>query len=123
MRNEITQMQSKLADQPHLQHLGRLFSATVLLKVDDGEHYLTFRDGLLADIQTGPSKKIPYQVGFVTDGDAMKEFWTPLPRPGFHDIFGLVKIGRAEILGDILVLVKNLRFLKAVLALPRGERA
>ena len=122
MRDNMKDMQEKLADQPHLQHLGRLFSATILLKIDDGEHYLTFRDGLLAEIQPGPSKKIPYQVGFVTDGDAMEEFWMPLPKPGFHDIFGLVKIGRGEIIGDILVLVKNLRFLKAVLALPRGER-
>ena len=46
----------------------------------------------------------------------------PRPEPGFHDIFGLVKIGRAEILGDILALVKNLRFFKEVMALPRETR-
>ena len=119
MRDEIRHMQATLAKKPHLQRLGRLMSATVLLKVGADEHYLSFRNGLLEEIVPGPSKKIPYQVGIVTDADAMDEFWQPLPEPGFHDIFGLVKIGRAEIRGDILVLLKNLAFLKAVLALPR----
>ena len=58
-----------------------------------------------------------------TDAEVLAAFWEPLPRPGFHDIFGLVKIGRARIDGDILMLVKNLRFFKEFLALGRTEVA
>ena len=50
---------------------------------------------------------------------ALAQFWQPLPKPGFHDVFGLVKIGRGRIDGDILCLVKNLRFFKDFMALPR----
>ena len=54
------------------------------------------------------------------DADALAKFWEARPEPGFHDIFGLVKIGRGRIDGDILHLVKNLRFFKEVMALPRA---
>ncbi len=122
MRDEVTQMQARLDERPHITRLGRLFSETVLLKIDADEHYLVFEKGRIAEIVPGPSKKIPYRFALVTDGAALERFWQPRPEPGFHDIFGLVKIGRAEILGDILTLVKNLRFIKEVLALPREDR-
>lgn len=50
----------------------------------------------------------------------MNAFWQDIPAAGFHDVFGLVKIGRARVDGDILVLVKNLRFFKEFLTLGRG---
>lgn len=123
MREEVTQMQARLEERPHTIRLGRLFSETVLIKVDDEEHYLVFEKGRIAEVLPGPSKKIPYRFALVTDGAALDKFWQRRPEPGFHDIFGLVKIGRAQILGDILALVKNLRFIKDVLALPREGRA
>jgi len=51
----------------------------------------------------------------------LARFWQARPEPGFHDIFGLVKIGRGRIDGDILNLVKNLRFFKDVMSLPRTQ--
>ena len=56
-----------------------------------------------------------------TDAEAMGKFWQSRPEPGFHDIFGLVKIGRGRIDGDILCLVKNLRFFKEVLGIARAQ--
>lgn len=118
----LREMQARLDALPHLHRLGALFSETVLLKVDGDEFYLVFEKGRLARIVEGPSKKTPYRFAFVTDGEALRTFWTPCPAPGFHDMFAMVKIGRAEILGDILLLVKNLRFFKEFLALGRvGE--
>ncbi|MFD1343135.1 hypothetical protein [Litorisediminicola beolgyonensis] len=122
MREEVLQMQSRLEEQAQITRRGRMVSETVLLKIDADEHYLVFEKGRIADVLPGPSKKIPYRFAIVTDGDALEKFWEPRPEPGFHDLFGLVKIGRAQILGDILTLVKNLRFFKDVLALPRKSR-
>lgn len=119
MRATLALMQSRLNDSPHLLRLGRLFSETVLLEVDGAEYYLTFRDGHLAGIAEGPSRKTPWRFALRTDADALAQFWQPRPRPGFHDIFGLVKIGRGRIDGDILALVKNLRFFKEFMALAR----
>ncbi|EPX76610.1 hypothetical protein [Salipiger mucosus] len=122
MLSEIERLPAQVAARPHLLRLGRLFSETVLIRVDDVEHYLVFDRGRIEAVLPGPSKKIPYRFAIATDGEAIAKFWELLPEPGFHDIFGLVKTGRAEILGDILALVKNLRFFKEVLALPRGAR-
>lgn len=123
MLKEIEALPAGIAARPHLLRLGALFSETVLLRVDDTEHYLQFDKGQITQIIAGPSKKIPYRFAILTDRDAIEAFWQPIPAPGFHDIFGLVKIGRATIVGDILMLVKNLRFFKEVLAIPREDRS
>ena len=122
MINTLRDMQARLDRTPHLHRLGALFSETVLLKIDGQEFYLVFERGRIAAVVEGPSKKTPYRFGFETDGEAMEEFWKATPKAGFHDIFAMVKIGRAEIVGDMLLLVKNLRFFKEVLALPRAAK-
>lgn len=119
----LQKMQASLDETEYLVRLGRLFSETVQLRVDGAEYYLTFEKGKLVSIAQGPSRKTPYRFALVTDGDALFRFWRARPEPGFHDIFGLVKIGRARIDGDILALVKNLRFFKEFLALAREEEA
>lgn len=123
MQDKLEHMRQELAARPDLLRLGALFSETVLLEVDAAEYYLSFDKGQLAEITPGPSRKTPWRFALRTDAEALAAFWEPLPRPGFHDIFGLVKIGRARIDGDILMLVKNLRFFKEFLALGRTEVA
>ena len=113
-------MQERLNAKPHLLRLGALFSETVLVEVDQAEFYLHFEKGRLDRIEEGPSRKTPWRFALRSDGDALDAFWQPLPTPGFHDIFGLVKIGRGRIDGDILCLVKNLRFFKEFMALGRA---
>lgn len=113
-------IRNRLAERPHLLRLGRLFSETVLIEVDGSEFYLTFDRGALVEVAPGPSRKTPWRFALRTDADALRRFWQPLPAPGFHDVFGLVKIGRGRIDGDILCLVRNLRFFKEVIALPRA---
>lgn len=123
MLDRLETMRERLNATPHLLRLGRLFSETILLKVDQDEYYLTFEKGVLAAIAPGPSRKTPWRFALITDAEALEEFWQPRPQPGFHDIFGLVKIARGRIEGDILALVKNLRFFKEFMALPRQEMA
>ncbi|WP_417720731.1 hypothetical protein [Salipiger sp.] len=115
-------IQTRLEATPHLARLGRLFSETVLIEVDGEEIYLTFDKGRLTEVVPGPSRRTPWRFALRTDAEALARFWQPRPEPGFHDLFGLVKIGRGRIDGDILCLVKNLRFFKECMALARtGE--
>lgn len=113
-------MGAGLDERPHLLRLGRLFSETVLIQLDEDEYYLSFEKGRLVSVTPGPSRKTPWRFALRTDAAALDAFWLDTPEPGFHDVFGLVKLGRARIDGDILVLVKNLRFFKEFLALGRG---
>ncbi len=121
MIETFKQIQSALEGTPHLLRLGRLFSETVLIEVDGNEFYLSFEKGRMVSINEGPSRKTPWRFALRTDADALEKFWQARPEPGFHDIFGLVKIGRGRIDGDILSLVKNLRFFKEVLTLARTK--
>lgn len=117
----LKHIQTRLDDTPHLLRLGRLFSETVLIEVDGSEYYLSFEKGHILSIVQGPSRKTPWRFALRTDGEALAKFWQARPEPGFHDVFGLVKIGRGRIDGDILSLVKNLRFFKEVLGLARAK--
>lgn len=119
MLKTFRSIQAALDGMPHLLRLGRLFSETVLIEVDGQEIYLTFDKGRIVSVVEGPSRKTPWRFALRTDAEALAKFWQPRPAPGFHDIFGLVKIGRGRIDGDILTLVKNLRFFKELLALAR----
>ena len=114
-------IRAQLDKTPHLSRLGRLFSETVLIEVSGDEYYLTFEKGHIVAIAEGPSRKTPWRFAFRTDAEALQKFWQERPEPGFHDIFGLVKIGRGRVDGDILSLVKNLRFFKEVLTLARAQ--
>ncbi|MCR9156890.1 MAG: hypothetical protein NXH80_06570 [Rhodobacteraceae bacterium] len=114
-------IQKSLDDTPHLLRIGRLFSETVLIEVGGDEYYLTFDKGRITSVVEGPSRKTPWRFALRTDAAALEKFWQARPAPGFHDIFGLVKIGRGQIDGDILSLVKNLRFFKEVLGLARAK--
>ncbi|MHA6346340.1 hypothetical protein [Roseivivax sp. CAU 1761] len=114
-------IQSRLDGTPHLLRIGRLFSETVLIEVDGDEFYLSFDKGRLASVTPGPSRKTPWRFALRADAEVLHKFWQSPPEPGFHDIFGLVKIGRGRIDGDILSLVKNLRFFKEVLTLAREK--
>jgi hypothetical protein len=121
LRARLGRMADGLHARPHLLRLGRLFSNTVLFEVDGAEFYLFFRDGRLTGIEEGPSRQTPWRFGLRLQGDALARFWEPIPRPGYHDLFGLVKLGLGRIDGDILELVRNLRFFKEFLALGREE--
>ena len=113
-------IQKQLRETPHLLRLGKLFSTTILIQIDADKYFLTFDKGVITLVDMNPSKKMPWCFAFRTDAEALSEFWRPFPKAGFHDIFGLVKIGRAEIEGDIIMLIKNLRFFKETLALGRS---
>ena len=117
--NILQDMQQQLNRSDHLGRIGRLFCATVLIKVDDSAFYLIFEKGQLTDILADPGRKIPWQFALKLDKHALEKFWTPRPEAGFHDIFGLVKMGHCQIEGDILILIKNLRYFKKFMALAR----
>jgi hypothetical protein len=121
--DRLREMANALAKMAHLHRLGALFSDTVMIEVDGDEFYLTFEKGHVVEIKEGPSLKTPWRFALRVKGEALDKFWEPVPRPPFHDIFGLVKYGHGRIDGDILVLVKNLRFFKEFMALGRKQRA
>lgn len=123
LHDRLLAIASALDNQPHLHKLGALFDECVLIEAGEDSVYVFFHRGRVEKLVEGPSSRTPWRFALRTDPDALNRFWQQVPEPGFHDIFGLVKIGRAKIEGDVLALVKNLRFFKEFLALGRDGQA
>ena len=43
-----------------------------------------------------------------------------MPAPGFYDLLGMSKVGRARIEGNLVPLMGNLQYIKDLVALPRS---
>ncbi|GGE34555.1 hypothetical protein GCM10007276_09970 [Agaricicola taiwanensis] len=106
---------------PPLVQRGTLLNTVFLMGIGDESFYVTVRDGRIESIET---REKPLQaVSFSVKGgiDAWNDFWQPVPKPGSYDILGLAKVKRMTIEGDIKVLMTHLRYIKEVLAAPRGK--
>ena len=76
-------------------------------------------EGRIASVTRGPAAARPWRFAIRANAEAWREFWLPVPRPGYHDLFALTRFGRARIEGDLLPLMANLRYVKEVLESPR----
>jgi hypothetical protein len=75
--------------------------------------------GRIASVTLGPALMRPWRFAIRAAEEAWREFWQPVPRAGYHDLFALTRFGRARIEGDLQPLMANLRYIKDVLAAPR----
>ena len=98
---------------------GRFLTTDFLLEVGDESYLISVQDGRIASVTRGPVLMRPWRFAIRASEDAWREFWRPLPRPGYHDLFALTRFGRARIEGDLQPLMANLRYIKEVLETPR----
>jgi hypothetical protein len=100
---------------------GRYCSMTFLVEVGDIAWLVTVAEGRVTRVERGPFLLRAWSFAVRAPGDAWAKFWEPMPAPGYHDLFAMAKGGHARIEGDLVPLMANLRFVKDVLAAPRGR--
>ena len=98
---------------------GRFLTCDFLVEVGDAAYHVSVERGRIASVTRGPAHPRPWRFAIRASEDAWREFWQPVPRAGFHDLFALTRFGRARIEGDLLPLMANLRYVKEVLEKPR----
>ena len=100
---------------------GRHLSVDCL--VGDFEHpvHLRIVGGHVVEGVAGPVLMRPWRFAYRATPEAWTEFWRPVPRPGWHDLLSLTKLGVATLEGDLHPFLANLQFFKDLLALPRGR--
>ena len=59
-------------------------------------------------------------LAFAADPETWLAHWRPVPSPGNHDLFALVKDERLSIEGDMQMLIRYLQNFKDILAAPRA---
>lgn len=99
---------------------GAYCDSRIAVGIGDTPFYLTFQNGRLAALERGPALMRSWQFAFKATEEAWRQYWTAVPRPGWHDPFALVKRGAASLEGDLAVFFRHLQFYKDVLAKPRG---
>ena len=98
---------------------GRFLTCDFLVEVGDAPYHVSVERGRIASVTRGPALMRPWRFAIRASEDAWREFWQPVPRPGYHDLFALTRFGPARIEGDLHPLMANLRYVKEVLETPR----
>jgi hypothetical protein len=98
---------------------GRFLTCEFLVEVGDVAYQVSVEHGRIAGVTRGSAPARPWRFAIRASAETWREFWQPVPRPGYHDLFALTRFGRARIEGDLLPLMANLRYVKEVLEKPR----
>ena len=98
---------------------GRYLTTDFLVEVGDEPFQVSVEHGRIAGVTRGAAPVRPWRFAIRASAETWREFWQPVPRPGYHDLFALTRFGRARIEGDLLPLMANLRYVKEVLESPR----
>ena len=98
---------------------GRFLTTDFLVEVGETPYHVSVERGRIVSVTRGPALMRPWRFAIRASEDAWREFWQPVPRPGYHDLFALTRFGHARVEGDLQPLMANLRYIKEVLAAPR----
>ena len=103
---------------PTLLRLGRPCTTRFLWEIGEREWSVDVQAGRVTRVAAGPFRMRGWSFALRGREAAWREFWSACPRVGFNDLFALARYGHARIEGDIGPLLANLRYLKALAALP-----
>lgn len=99
---------------------GRYLSTTFLVETGATAWLVTVHEGRVTRVERGPFLMRAWTFAVRASEEAWRRFWQPVPAAGWHDLFAMTKRGHATVEGDLRPLMANLRYVKDVLAKPRG---
>lgn len=103
--------------------MARGLDLRLMLGVDGDDTLVVIRDGAVTDIVPGPHVMIPWDARIVATASAWEGHLAALPRPGFHDIFALLRAGTLRFEGNLLPVMQHLLYIKRLLQSLRPEVA
>jgi hypothetical protein len=108
-------------DDQALVRQGRYLTADFIVQIGSTNCFVSVRHGRIESVETKP--QIMRRSAFTIHAEPKDwiAFWSPAPEPGWHDIFAMIKAGRASINGDIHLLMCNLQYVKDLIATPRRQ--
>jgi hypothetical protein len=104
---------------------GRWLNDTFMVEVGDDQYLIHVRGGRIDKVEKGPFVMRSWTFAIRASAAVWESFWEPVPKPGFHDVFALLRKGRIVFEGNLQPFMANLLYVKGVLAAPRalGGRA
>ena len=102
---------------------GRYFSDTFMLEVGETQYLIEVLQGRIESVELGPFVMRSWTFALRATEDVWQRFWEKLPKPGYHDIFALLRQNRIVLDGDLQPMMANLLYVKEVIAAPRKLKA
>lgn len=119
----ITQLASKVNSDDALVRRGRFLSTTFLLEVGATSWLIGISEGKIVSVARGPFVMPSWSFALRAPEDEWLKFWSPDPRPGFHDLMALIKRRTLKAEGNLQIFMANLRYFKEVLGKLREAKA
>lgn len=104
-----------------LVHRGRHVDVRFLVDVGDQDWLIEIRGGRVGSVRRGPFVMPSWTFALRASRDEWLLFWQPMPRPGSHDLFAMLRRRALRIEGDLHPFMANLLYFKDVLASLRGR--
>jgi hypothetical protein len=106
-------------DDPSITRWGRDMNETFMVEVGAQQYLLSVRAGRIESVAKGPFVMRAWRFAIRAKAECWEQFWRPLPAPGWHDFFALLRRGDIVFEGDQRVLMAYMLYLKLALAAPR----
>jgi len=102
---------------------GRFVDTTFLVEVGEVSWLVSISAGRITSVTRGPFVMPAWTFALRASRETWEQFWLANPRPGFHDLFALVKRRALRIEGNLHPFMSNLLYFKDVMAVlrPRVE--
>ena len=104
---------------PAIVRWGREMNETFMLEVGDTQYLVTVRSGRIEKVEKGPLVMPSWRFAIRAKRECWDEFLRSPPKPGWHDLFALLRRGDVKFEGDQRVLMAYLLYLKLALAALR----
>lgn len=102
-----------------LMRRGRLVNAVVMLDIGEQTWRMTIQAGRVTELKPGPFVMPASHFRLGATSEEWQLFWLPVPPPGSHDLFALLKRGVLKLDGDLHPFMSHLLYFKQLLAAPR----
>lgn len=122
MPRDVSALRELVNGHARLVHRGRFLTATMRLDVGEDAWLIDIDHGRIAGVRRGPFVMPSWTFGLACPAESWERFWQPLPPPGFHDLFALLRRGDLVLSGDMRPFMANLLYVKDVLATLRSRK-
>lgn len=99
-----------------LVHRGRHVDARLLIDLMDEHWLIDIRAGCIVSVRRGPFVMPSWTFALRAPKQEWERYWQPIPEPGSHDLFAMLKRRVLRIEGNLHPFMANLLYFKEVLA-------
>ncbi|KRB93519.1 hypothetical protein [Noviherbaspirillum sp. Root189] len=100
---------------------GRYIDTTFMVEIGDISYLIKVTEGRVADVSRGPFVMPTWSFAMRASTETWSRFWLPVPPPGFHDLFALIKRRTLRVEGNLHPFMANLFYFKGVMGKLRAS--